>query len=564
MNNLSPSNNAVTKPLRIADEKTGWVDRFNERFSEWCSSILVKETRQALKSKHFLWTYVLLLGAVALWTVFGIAVRRDEFLFGSAGSELLSGLLMIMGFPLGIIIPFSAYRSLAKEYEDGTIQLISITTMRPSQIVFGKFGSAVLQMLVYLSVLAPCILFTYLLRGISLPQIVWGLGTGVGFSICLTILGLFLGGAVRSRTLGIGVSVFFVLLLGWLYYVWCLICDEMMRSPIRFDDPETIPALFGVVVFFGSFALLFLVTAASQISFDSDNRSTWIRIVMLLQLFLFLSMMGAMTQIGPLNITVYWMLAFWAGHYWLIMGFLMIGESPKVSRRVQRTLPQNWFSRSLMSLLMPGPGRGYLFAVAMIVGTSIALILFTALQASLITTANQPNLLRFGGNVTRRNLDVVIAVYFVNAFYVMLFLSLVFLIIRSFLHRGRYEIANGMGPAVGLLIGGLLVALATIGSATLHYSFVPNYLRQDYSAICVFNWYWTVFEFSDDGGGGNLAWFWLLFVAGLPIIAGAMLVASKELLQRPIPVPERVLIDQQKPVVKLPAGESIAEIFGEI
>jgi len=38
---------------------------------------------------------------------------------------------------------------------------------RARQIISGKLGSAALQVLVYLSALAPCLAFTYLLRGLA-------------------------------------------------------------------------------------------------------------------------------------------------------------------------------------------------------------------------------------------------------------------------------------------------------------------------------------------------------------------------------------------------------------
>jgi len=204
---------------------------------------------------------------------------------------------LILGFPLGLIIPFVAYRSLAREFEDGTINLISIITMKPYQIVIGKFGSAFLQMLIYPSVLAPCICFTYMLRGISLNQIVLGISICIGGLICLTVLGLFLAGVFRSRTLGVGASVLFVLLLGWLYYYyyyyyyyccWCELMGQFTRysSSSDFEDAE-----------FVTHAMLLL-----------------------------------------------------AGHYWLGMGFMMIGESVFVFRRVQRTLPRTFLSRSGLRL----------------------------------------------------------------------------------------------------------------------------------------------------------------------------------------------------------------------
>ena len=80
---------------------------------------------------------------------------------------MLSGYLVILAFPLIVVVPFGAYRSLAAEQETRTYELVSITAMGPRQIVAGKLGSAVVQMSVYLSAVSPCLAFTYLLRGID-------------------------------------------------------------------------------------------------------------------------------------------------------------------------------------------------------------------------------------------------------------------------------------------------------------------------------------------------------------------------------------------------------------
>ena len=43
--------------LRIAREKDNWLDRFLEKAGDSCSSIVVKETRQSIKSRQFVWTF---------------------------------------------------------------------------------------------------------------------------------------------------------------------------------------------------------------------------------------------------------------------------------------------------------------------------------------------------------------------------------------------------------------------------------------------------------------------------------------------------------------------------
>lgn len=556
---------------RLSREPQKLLTKLNELGSEFCSSILVKETRQALKSRQFIWSYCLLLLCVGIWTIMGLTLSAE--LSGvnyRAGQALLCGFWVILGFPLGLIIPFGAYRSLAREFEDGTIQLISITTMKPYQIVMGKFGSALLQMIIYLSVLAPCILFTYMLRGVNISQISIGLIICVGGSICLTIVGLFLAGAVQSRALGIGISVLFVLFLGWLYYFWCVLSIELTSygQSIDWSNPEFTAIVFNFVAILGSLAILLLVTAASQISFPSDNRSTPIRVAMLIQQMLFFAAI-----IASLPMVYYFDLEGFSfgmtlviGHYWLVMGLLVSGEKSTMSRRVQRSLPRSLFSRSLFSLLMPGSGRGFLFVIANLWTSSLLLILAFSFPELLMSRDSlepggavgngfftQPNALPFES----------IAATLASAGFVTCFLSLVFLAMRLFFKKRIIDWPSGVGPLISLIMGSLFVALSMIGSWSMHYSMVDYSDRSNTSIWMVPNWYWAVFDISEGSSYlTQLVAVGLLAVLAQLVIVIAILVASRDLLSKPIAVPERVKIEQQRAPKQLAKGESIDEIFG--
>ena len=101
--------------------------------------------------------------------------------------------------PLLIVVPYAAFRSLAAEREDGTYELLSITTLTARQIVLGKLGSAILQMMVYYSALAPCIAFTYLLRGIDIITIGLFLTYTFLASLLLSIFGLMMATVTQAR-----------------------------------------------------------------------------------------------------------------------------------------------------------------------------------------------------------------------------------------------------------------------------------------------------------------------------------------------------------------------------
>jgi len=104
--------------FRIANTKTSVLDRFTDYFSDQLSPILIKETRQSLKSRQFFWTFFVLLVAVVLWTMIGLSTYDASVEFGTTGASLLVGYWVILGIPLAIIIPSGAYRSLSRAFEE--------------------------------------------------------------------------------------------------------------------------------------------------------------------------------------------------------------------------------------------------------------------------------------------------------------------------------------------------------------------------------------------------------------------------------------------------------------
>src|SRR6476619_5295747 len=137
------------------------VERFLVYAGDWLNPILVKETRQALKSFQFTVTFILLLIACWIVTMGGVAIVGPRIFLAAEGGSLMLWYYGILAFPLAVVVPYEAFRSLAAEREDNTYDLLSITTLRSRQIIAGKLGSAVVQMAVYFSAITPCIAFTY-------------------------------------------------------------------------------------------------------------------------------------------------------------------------------------------------------------------------------------------------------------------------------------------------------------------------------------------------------------------------------------------------------------------
>ena len=563
---------------------SSWLHRFRDWISDRFSSIMVKEARQALKSYQFFITYTIVIVAVAAWTLlmfFGDTVSSHSANWDELSKNLFFGYCVILGVPLCLIVPFSAFRSLAREYEDGTIQLISITTMKPYQIVLGKLSTAMLQMAIYLSIIAPCIALTYMLDGISYALIGIVLLIATGGSIFLTILGLLLAGASRSYAIGMGISVFFVLGLGGLYLFWLGLLTEMIHgygfNSNEFLRPEGQIAIYGTTACLGSIALVMLAAAAAQISFDSDNRSTTIRIAMLVQMTLFLGLVAMAASVNA-NLEVLLVIAVFAGHFWLIAGCMLVSEKLGLSDRVQRTLPKTWFGRSFFSLLLPGPGRGYLFTVSCLIATVLA-------SAAIIMSTNwyaMPSSFSLYSRPFQQAWIEALGASAIASLYPLFFLSLVYLWMYLLRRHGRLKTTGALGPFIGLLSGILFVSSISILAFALWFNFerplgTNYYSSSEPSIFRCFNWYLAIESIGSDlfSTGSVLRVSNLIFFLPFLIVAAATtltatLIAIRELRYQPTAAPIRVIEEVERDeaeryaVPAAPAGESIDEIFGAL
>ncbi|WP_442481528.1 ABC transporter permease [Aeoliella sp. SH292] len=361
----------TTPPRESSATAPNWKERF-DRVEQWLTKasdrlnpILVKETRQALKSRQFGLTFLLLLIICWVVTIGGVAMAGPGIYYAAAGAELLKGYFFVLIFPLAVIVPFSAYRSLTSECEENTYDLLRVSTLSPHQIIRGKLGSALVQTTVYLSAVAPCIAFTYLLRGVDVVVIAMLLMYTVLGSLGLSMLGLFMAAISQKKQGQVLLSVSLVTLLLLCFWGGLAMVNEVLDDGGLWVNDWQFWASTGMLLsaYATTFALIYLATVALT-SYRSENRSTPLRWAMVIQQATFL---GWMSFLWLATDTLWWFLlptVLVATAYWYVMGTMLSTESAELSHRVRRGLPQSMLGRVLLGLLNPGPGTGYLFAIA--------------------------------------------------------------------------------------------------------------------------------------------------------------------------------------------------------
>lgn len=508
-------------PLPFWDEKL-------DQASEWLNPILVKEARQSLKSRQFLITFTFLLFCGLLWTWLGIVLLQPGVAYTEGGVFMLQGYFLILALPVLVIVPFSAFRSLAAEREDGTYQLISMTMLPARQIVTGKLGSALLQLLIYYSALAPCIVFTYMLRGVDIPTILTVLGLNGLLSIFLASFGLVVATWARVRHWQVALSVMLIILLLVTGLIWTVIVYNLISGtfPVSWDDAETWVQLMALGIYVVSWCILFVTMAASNTSFASDNRSTAIRAVAVGQQVIWTAWM-TYSWLNSNDAT--WLFVMQCGvvGYWIFLGSLLIGESGLLSSRVRRSLPQSFLGRLFLTWFNPGSGTGYFFTVANLAAVVVGFIIMMVVRSSVSAREELSTLLFMCGSTA----------------YTIFFLGLARLVLLALRKLAPF----GPGSALILtLLLAILSCLLPIVADGLIGEFASQDASQEYSLLQVMNWWWTLAEIADDDA--------LAIQLSLPIITGLaflvllmnMVQASEEIGLVRVPTPARVLAEPSR------------------
>ena len=343
-----------------------WIDHIDHwcvRLGDLLNPILVKETRQALKSRQFVVTFSVLLFAAFAWTVIGSLSMMPHIYTSPSAPRMLVGYYIVLALPMLLVVPLAAYRSLEGEIDDGTLELLSITTMLPWQIVLGKLASASLQMMLYFVALFPCVAYAYTLRGVDLPTTLIIVGILIASGLILTVIALFFAPLSRSRTGRIGTLLSVMLIL--LTAEWGI--GAMVISMILYGNTlstQWVTFIAAAVVLIGlSLGHLLLTATAAQLTPESENRSTQIRVSLLILSAILAGLSAyAGTNLDEAGIGVLGIFAMTLGGIWLGCGAMMSAESPAMTPRIRRELPRSFVARVALTWLTPGPATGLVFA----------------------------------------------------------------------------------------------------------------------------------------------------------------------------------------------------------
>jgi hypothetical protein len=358
------------------------LERLGDRFNP----IVVKEVRQALKSRQFVITFLLLILAAWSGSIFGVSYLGESIDYGSSAVTFYAGFLFALCAAVLVIVPFSTFRSIVEERTETTLELLQITALSPVQIVRGKTLSAMVQVLVYYCAIAPFIAFTAVLPGFDVVHVTFSLIMLFITALCFSLVALAIGAQARSTTFQV-LSSLFVIAMAFGGMMAFFSFMTAAGNGIPFDDWDTWWAL-ALVIFLGlSTGHVCEQAAVAQLTFDSANRSTGLRLATGAQwLLCWIGLLAFLIvrQPPPMNSDGLTAILTLTATYITIAGLLFASAPDTLSRRVSRGLPRSRALRLLCAPFLPGGARGLLYSL-----TSLALLAFlvTVLLPELTTTS---------------------------------------------------------------------------------------------------------------------------------------------------------------------------------
>jgi len=508
--------------LRL-EKLDAWCEKWSDRFNP----ILVKETRQALKSRQFVITFSLLLFAALSWTIVGTFSLMPGIYTTPSAPRMMLGYYFVLALPMLLVVPLAAYRSLEGEIDDGTLELLSITSLSPRQIILGKLASAMLQMLLYFVVLFPCVSYAYTLRGVDFPTTAVLLGMLVVAGVMMTIVALFFAPLSQSRTGRVTMLLVVILLLVGAEWALGLAAFSLIEYGVDWDDGFETALYFFVTpcLLCPPFAYLLLTLAAAQLTPASENRSTKIRVALL---FVNASVV-AWIGFGSMEQYVGGMLLFFGGSglivLWVLASSMLVAESAVITPRVQRNLPQSFFARATLGWLAPGPATGLVFAVI----NMLLLACMAAVTVDLIDRFVQP--------VLMIEKQIFLQFIFGSIAYLACALLVVYGLMRGLRRKNNPRVEVGFAALVVVLV---FAALAPFGIEL----YLNDFMTFPYSVWQATNWVWTLYSIAD--GQDHLA---IIQVFGVVAVAGFLVVLyMNPVLVRPrrTATPERVKQEMDK------------------
>lgn len=366
-----------------------WIGNFG-----W--PILLRELRADFRRNRFLLTHSLclcVLGAVVL-VLIASGVEDQRLEPTDMGRDLFETFFIVQYLVILLVFPAFSATTFADERNRFTLDLLLTTTMRPSELVWGKFLAASVYCLLYVIASIPLMAVAFLFGGINLHEVF----TAYALLLCQTLLVSMLGVCVSSclanslrSTLTMYVLVFAVLAFSWLYYSTedlggeTLIVRHVLDALGWGKSGFVMTVLAAAGLLLAVFAFMFLITA-NRIRPAADNKATGLRVLTLIAAPSVLGALAWSRWIRASTTSPDFLVVELAALVLLMIAWIFPTEEAWVSRRSQRAFSRFTGVRYLLRIFAPGAFWGFVYSAV------ATLIVCGGLYVGWVWFAASPNL----------------------------------------------------------------------------------------------------------------------------------------------------------------------------
>jgi hypothetical protein len=248
-------------------------------FPDRLSPILVKELRQGLRAKTFIVVFLSLQAVLAL-ILFAASASSTS---GSVGT-IISGVIFIF-FSIAVLVvqPLRGIGSVSSEIKSNTIDMMVLTRLTATRIVFGKWFALVSQSALLLATVIPYLIYRYVLGEMNLVGEVVLLILIFLTSMAATAVTVGLSGSssIILRTL---LPIFAIPVLAYAALMAMFVGSmggSSMIERLALDTTESRVVVSVYIVCIGYLAWSMLSWGSSIIATAAENHATLRRLIVL-------------------------------------------------------------------------------------------------------------------------------------------------------------------------------------------------------------------------------------------------------------------------------------------
>ena len=328
------------------------------RLTDLWSPVLVKEVRQSVRGKAFRATFIatlVLAAVVASLVLVQLGHRGDP-----SGQGLFMSMHVCLLIALLWLVPNAAYQSMTAEWTENTYDLLVISNLKPRQIVWGKWLSAMVQAALYGAAFLPFLVISFLLRGVDLLAAASAVVFTAALSGALVMIALFLSTFARRKAIQVLLMAGVVAPTVPATFAAIGYGGEILRRPGQmYDDDFVLGASFTLLAI-GAVAVFCFLGACASLAHQEENRSSPLRIATLVTLVLGLVLLTVALWMHPEREAASAICMLLMGMV-AVMNLFFITEPEAVGRRVVPQFPSSSFGQALTFAFFPGGARGALF-----------------------------------------------------------------------------------------------------------------------------------------------------------------------------------------------------------